>query len=240
MADQTETKMVKVLKSWDETKSLRRIHLKAGGLKTRHKIPGQYIIASPTGEKEGFYALANGPELPEFELLIKRSQGSADAMTSLEEGDEISIQAPAGKGFPVMEHQGHDLLLFASGSAIAPLRAVIQQIMSHRDEYGKVYLYYGHYYPSEFAYRDEFSTWQKSGINLVTVATDPSKDPDALDKDISGWDGAIGFVQNAFLDSTPSLRNPIAYVCGMKEMVQAVIEALQKKNIPPEQVFQNF
>lgn len=240
MANEIDNKMVKVLKSWDETKSLRRIHLKAGGLKTRHKVPGQYIIASPTGENEGIYALANGPELPEFELLVKRSQGSPDALASLEKGDEISIQAPAGKGFPVLDHKGRDLLLFAAGSAIAPLRAVIQQIMSHRDEYGKVFLYYGHYYPSEFAYRDEFSAWVEKGINLVRVATDPSKDPEAHDQDKPDWDGALGFVQNAYLESTPSLSNPAAYVCGMEEMVQAVTEALQTKGIPPEQVFQNF
>ena len=48
-------------------------------------------------------------------------------------GARIPASAPFGSGFPVEEAHGRDVILFAAGSGITPVRALLQWLLARRD-----------------------------------------------------------------------------------------------------------
>jgi NAD(P)H-flavin reductase len=197
-------------------------------------LPGQ-VVKIRAGGGENYYALSNAPDgSGAAELLIKHGSPVSDAiLASAEPGATLEATAPFGKGFPVAEGRGRDLFLFAGGSGITPLRAVVQHIQRYRGEYGHAALFYGQRADEDFAYRTEHAEWDKAGIRVVLCASQPS----------GQWHGHKGYVQDvahslAFLDL--DLSKAVAFLCGQKKMVQDVRAVLAKAGVTGERTFLNF
>jgi NAD(P)H-flavin reductase len=217
---------------WDETPYLRGLRLEIdvpAGAPSTHRAPGQYVKLR-AGDQEGYFALANPPGSP-AELLVKRGGAVGDALAGLGGGARIEVSDAQGRGYPVDESAGRDLLLFAAGSGITPIRAVIAHVAGLRTRYGHVTLFYGHRRPDEFAYRGELGAWTQANVDVVHVVSQP---------DGSGWSGATGHVQDVLLSAHPSTERAVAFVCGMKPMVAAVTDALASLGLPKERVHLNY
>src|SRR5437762_1134726 len=87
----------------------------------------------------------------------------------------------------------HVEVVFAAGSGIAPIRAVIRQILRNRYQHGTVILYDGARNPDEFAYSDEFPLWVKGGIKIRQTVSN---------KNTTEWKNDFGYVQH-MLDENP-------------------------------------
>jgi NAD(P)H-flavin reductase len=158
----------------------------------------------------------------------------ADALIEgAEPGRAIALSRPFGEGFPVEDAEGRDVLLFAAGSAIGPIRALVQHLMVHRNRFGRVTLFYGQRRGAEFAYRGEHLDWERRGVRVVLC---PSGEDDA-------WQGVRGRVQEvarslAFGGAPPG--EAVAFVSGMTAMVDDVRRTLAAAGVPPEHVHVNF
>jgi NAD(P)H-flavin reductase len=148
-------------------------------------------------------------------------------------GARIEVSAPFGKGFPIAAAEGRDLLLFAAGSGIAPVRALIQHVIQHRNRFRRATLFYGQRRGADFAYRAEHLDWERHGVRVVLCPSDADE----------AWPGVRGRVQAvaralALGGSDPSGSE--AYVCGMTAMVNDVRATLQEAGVPPDRVHLNF
>jgi sulfhydrogenase subunit gamma (sulfur reductase) len=226
---------VPVLAAWDETAAFRGVRLALPpALAEAHVRPGQ-VVKVHTEHGEGFFALATAPgEAGIEDLLLKRGGKVADAaIARARPGAGLGVTAPFGNGFPIEEATGKDVLLFSAGSGIAPMRALVQHVLAHRDRYGRVTLFYGQRHGAEFAYRDEHVGWDRGGVRVVLC---PSAADDA-------WPGVRGRVQEvartlAFGGSPP--EETVAFVAGMTAMVDDVRRTLAEAGIPPARVHANF
>ncbi len=235
MATVTACERVPVVDSWDETPTLRAVRIElAPSPAASHTLPGQVVkIRMPAGE--GYFALASAPSPSRAaDLLVKRGGRIADgAIASAVPGGAIEVSAPFGKGFPVAEAEGKDVLLFAAGSGIAPIRSLVQHVLGHRDRFGRVTLFYGQRRGGDFAYRSEHLSWERGGVRVVLC---PSREEDA-------WQGVRGRVQEvarslAFGGAPPG--DAVAFVCGMHTMVDDVRSTLAGAGVPRERVHVNF
>jgi NAD(P)H-flavin reductase len=226
---------VPVLEAWDETAAFRALRLALPPpLARAHARPGQVVkLRTPAGE--GFFALASAPDPGGWaDLLLKRGGKVADAaVVAALPGRTLELSEPFGAGFPVEAAEGRDLLLFAAGSAIAPVRALVQHLLRHRDRFGRITLFYGQRHGAEFAYRGEALAWERGGVRVVLC---PSQADDA-------WEGVRGRVQEvartlAFGGSTPG--ETYAFVSGMTAMVDDVRRVLADAGVPPDRVYSNF
>jgi NAD(P)H-flavin reductase len=200
-------------------------------LKGTHQRPGQYVRLSLPGLGEGVFALASPPE-PEghhWEFLLKGGSPLADALLLRRPGEVVHTSRPEGPGFPLEEARGRSLLLFATGSGISPIRAVIESIRRERAAYGQVTLYFGVRTPDAFAYEDELHQWEKMGIRVVRTVSQPGA---------SGWQGLTGYVQ-AHLGEGP-LADAAAFLSGHSIMVQEVIQALETRGVPRSAIHLNY
>ncbi len=219
----------RVTGAWDESPTLRALSFAPAGEAGGHTAPGQYVKIIPATGAEGIFALANAPGAG-LELLVKRGAPAGDAVAALAPGDEVRITAPIGAGYPIASHEGKDLVLFAAGSGIAPIRAVVRHVLADRDRWGRVRVYYGHRHPEEFAYRGEEQSWRSGAVDLVRVVSRPPAE----------WRGAAGHVQEVFARDPGALDDSVFYLCGMKGMVNGVIDTLAGLGVERGRVFLNY
>jgi sulfhydrogenase subunit gamma (sulfur reductase) len=227
---------VPVRDAWDETPSFRGIRVALPpALAKEHVLPGQVVKIRAAGTGEGFFALTNAPDHGgATELLLKRGGKVADAaIATARPGAALELTRPFGNGFPIGEAEGRDVLLFAAGSAIGPIRALVQHVIARRNRFGRVTLFYGQRHGAEFAYRAEHLDWERRGVRVVLC---PSAQDDA-------WLGLRGRVQEvarslAFGGAPPV--DAVAFVAGMTAMVEDVRRTLAGAGIPPARVHANF
>jgi NAD(P)H-flavin reductase len=226
---------VPVADAWDETDALRAVRLQLPpALAAAHALPGQ-VVKVRAGPGEGFFALASAPDPGgRAELLVKRGGHVADAaIAGASPGADLQVTAPFGRGFPLEPALGHDVLLFAAGSGIAPIRALLQALLRRRDEVDRIVLFYGQRRGGDFAYRAEHLSWERRGVRLVLC---PSAAEDAWD----GVRGRVGAVARTLDFGGARLTQAATFVSGMSAMVADVKEALAVAGLPPGRVHLNF
>ncbi len=226
---------VPVTAAWDETDAFRGLRVALPpDVAASHVLPGQ-VVKIHTAGGEGFFALASAPDPGgSADLLVKRGGRIADAVVArAAPGARLEMTPPFGNGFPVHAAEGKDVLLFAAGSAIAPIRALVQHLVRERDRFGRITLFYGQRHGAEFAYRGEHLGWERHGVRVVLS---PSAEDEA-------WPGVRGRVQEAARSLAFGGVRPgasIAFVSGMTAMVDDVRQTLAAAGIPPERVLANF
>ncbi len=143
------------------------------------------------------------------------------------------MTAPFGRGFPVAEGSGRDVLLFAAGSGISPVRALVQHFVDSRPQFGRIVLFYGERTDHDFAFAREREQWHAAGVQVVLCCSQPTAE----------WAGPKGYVQDvarALTLADIDTAQAVAYLCGMKGMVSAVRDTLQTAGLPVERTHLNY
>jgi NAD(P)H-flavin reductase len=229
----TDAQILKTSKAAD---NLHRLIVDIGpAAAAAYTTPGQFVQAKTTADgKAGFFALASAPDANNggvVELLIKASGETAEALCAAREGGKILASAPMGKGFK-METIPVDafgrVYLFATGSGISPIKALIESgRLDAPARSGEVVLYYGTRSPEAMAYADRLSVWEADhGVKVVPVFSGQGE----------------GYVQEAFAKAggAGDGAGVAAVLCGQKGMTEAVREALTGAGVPAEAILLNF
>ena len=99
-----------------------------------HFIPGQFNMIYVPGVGEAAISMSSHPSRPQTIAHTIRKVGSVTrAVDRLQDGI-VGLRGPFGRGWPMEEMRGHDIVIVAGGIGIAPLRPVIYWILEHRAE----------------------------------------------------------------------------------------------------------
>mgnify|MGYP001317179867 CR=1 FL=1 len=220
MTEEQTHQTAKVIKIKEESTGLLAATLEvAADVSAAYSKPGQYIVLHPkASEKPVFMALASAPGHTELELLI--GQPAADKL-QFTEGSTVRIDPPAGNGYPVDLAKGKNVILFAVGSGMSAIRSLIEYIRANRDEFRNVDVFLGAHTEESHPYRQHDEAWAADNISIHRTTSRP-------------W------VQDVFRNSSVSAENAVAFVCGMKEMVTGVTEALTDAGMDAELIRQNY
>jgi NAD(P)H-flavin reductase len=222
-----------VVEARDETHTLRALTLDGAAVAALHLTPGQ-VVKVKNAAGEGYFALANAPGTGRLDLLVRRGGAVGDELIAgAKPGGEVQATAPFGRGFPVAEGRDRDVLLFAAGSGISPMRALVQHITAARDGFGRVVLFYGERADHDFAYAAEREHWTARGVQVVLCASRPSAE----------WAGPKGYVQDVAKKlefAAVDAGGAVAYLCGMKGMVSSVRDTLASHGLPVERTYLNY
>ena len=118
-----------------------------------------------------------------------------------------------------------DVLLFATGSGIAPLKAVIE---SGQLKGKNLKLYYGCRSEQTMPFDSLFSSWD---CEVVASLSQPG----------ASYKGRKGYIQDAL--KADGIKNPsktAALLCGVKGMTEGVKQVLKEAGVPDSNVLFNF
>lgn len=203
-----------------------------GAVAAGHTTPGQYVkVALPFDEVPRPYAIASAPGQDVLELLLKVSEERVASLLALGADDKVTMGCPQGKGYPVDRVAGHHLWLFAVGSGIAPLRAVLEHLLPRRNDLLDIKLLYGVREPGELAFTARFGAWAGHGIQVLPVV---SRAPPG------SWDGRVGHIQAHLPKVLPDPARTLAFICGLPAMDREVSAQLLQRGVGPEQLFRNW
>ncbi|KAG5183336.1 hypothetical protein JKP88DRAFT_54230 [Tribonema minus] len=228
-ATEVEWKTASLVSNKKAADGLYSLTVDAGEISTGYKMPGQYVQIKTGDEKAGFYAIASAPKTDGmFEFLVKETDTNK-WLTQMKSGT-LDMSAVMGNGFPIKEEfTGYkydfpvqNVILVATGTGIAPIRAAIESGLLEVDTSGpfgrSCTLYYGAHSPERMAYQDKLEEWESKGMTVVPVMSAPAA---------GAWNGRTGFVQKALgEDGVRVPRNTGALLCGQKEMVAEVKDIL--------------
>jgi len=194
-------------------------------------VQGQFIKVLWEGEKGSYFAIASPPYETRFiEILVKKGKGVSEKLFGMAGGETLSFEGPLGAGFPLDPHKNMNLLFVGVGTAIAPLRSTLLEALRRREEFGQIELYFGTLTPDHLYFGEELSKWHAQGVNVVITVTFPNEH----------WTRHSGFVQHILREKPDPLHKTVAYVCGMKEMVEETISVLKERAIPEQLILQNI
>lgn len=203
-----------------------KLRFKAKNLQKKIEYkPGQFVEIGLFGFGEAPISITSNPSTKGyFELCIKNMGSVTNALHNLNVGDTVWIRGPYGNGFPFEEVSGKDILFVAGGIGLAPLRSLINEMLAHRDKFGKIQVLYGARTPSDLIFTHELDEWKKQAEVLITV-----------DKGDDKWNGEVGVV-GTLLTKTEINPKSIAFVCGPPIMIKFVIKDLLKIGLSDENI----
>src|SRR5262249_38891772 len=150
---------------------------------------------------------SNGPT---FDLCLNRViEGKfSPYLFDLQPGAQVQMSGPYG-GFIFRQPVG-DSILVATGTGIAPFRAMLQEQLA-RDREHQYTLIFGVRYEHTLLYREEFEELARRYANFRFWPTLSRPGPD--------WPGRSGHVQEHLFEAIGERRDLNVFICGLKAMV---------------------
>jgi CDP-4-dehydro-6-deoxyglucose reductase len=178
---------------------------------------GQYIEFILRDNKRRSYSMANAPHLDErITLHIRHMPGGVftdHVFNTMKERDILRFEGPLGTFF-WREDSDKPMVLLASGTGFAPIKAIIEQAIDSKTERPMV-LYWGGRRPKDLYMNQLCEEWARTLPNFRYVPVIS----EALPED--GWSGRTGFVHAAVMQDLPDLSNYQVYACGAPVMVDS-------------------
>jgi len=186
--------------------------------------PGQFVEIGVFGFGEAPISITSSPFVKNcFELCIKNMGNVTNKLYQMKKNDNVYIRGPYGNGFPFDEVKNKDVLFVAGGIGLAPLRGLINEMLAHRNSFGKIQVLYGARTPEDMIFTDELKGWGEK-IKVLTI----------VDKGDFRWKGNVGVVGTLLTNIKDETKNTVAFVCGPPIMIKFVIKDLVKLGFKDE------
>ncbi len=181
---------------------------------------GQYVEFILKDGARRSYSMANAPHAlgspPSIELHLRHMPGGLftdHVFSAMKEKEILRMEGPFGSFF-LREESDKPLVLLASGTGFAPIKAIVEQ-MQGKGITRPAVLYWGCRRKADL-YRHawcEEAAAAMPNLRYVPVLSEPAPE--------DGWSGRTGFVHRAVMEDLPDLSGHQVYACGAPVMVDA-------------------
>ncbi|RYY64168.1 MAG: CDP-6-deoxy-delta-3,4-glucoseen reductase, partial [Comamonadaceae bacterium] len=195
---------------------------------------GQYVEFILRDGARRSYSMANAPHNgPGVELHIRHMPGGKftdHVFGAMKEKEILRVEGPYGSFF-LREDSDKPMVLLASGTGFAPIKAVIEH-MQFKGINRPVTLYWGGRRPADL-YLDD---WVKAKCGEMGNLTYVPVVSNALPED--DWTGRTGFVHQAVMQDFPDLSGHQVYACGAPIVVDSArTEYVERCRLPAEEFY---
>lgn len=187
--------------------------LKSDALRTLEYWPGQYLNIDVGDGRHRSFSMANATcNNGEVQLHIREIDGgmfTQERLLSLQRGDFLQVAIPAGS-FYYHEKDWRPMIFVATGTGIAPLRAILESLLDNED-CPPIRLYWGMRCEADLYQQAEFEAWASRlyEFEFIPVLSQPS----------AQWQGRVGYVQDAVASDFDDLSEHAIYLCGSPTMI---------------------
>ena len=124
--------------------------------------PGQFNMLYLYGVGEVPISISSDPEdRDHLEHTIRAVGRVTRGLAGLVPGDRLGLRGPFGRGWPVDEARGRDLVLVTGGLGCAPLVSMIYYLLRRRADYGRLFILQGVACADQLIWRNRFEAWAR-------------------------------------------------------------------------------
>lgn len=192
-------------------------------------LPGQYIDVIGAEGIRRSYSVANAPRADkQIELHIREVPNGAMSRYWFQHAkvnDLLRLRGPLGTFF-LRGHAGKDLVLLATGTGIAPVKAILEGLSAAQADARprSVTVYWGGR-RTEDLYWHPSALLRQPALRFVPVLSRAGDD----------WTGNRGHVQDAMLRDHAHLAGTLVYACGSDAMIHSAQTQLRAAGLPGRQ-----
>jgi ferredoxin-NADP reductase len=225
----------RLIESREIAPGVRHFVFAAEGVEHLDYTPGQFVsFSAECGGKTitRAYSLASAPHGDNrFDLCLNRVEDGriSPLLFAMQPGDSIEMSLPLGMF--VMRTPPRESVFIATGTGIAPFRAMLQAHLMPGSP--AITLLFGVRYESHLMYRAEFEDLAGRFPQFRFWPT--------LSRPGENWKGRTGHVQSHLVEAVPessdARRDLDVYLCGLKLMVDDVRGILKQMGFDRKQIF---
>jgi len=191
--------------------------------------PGQFVQVSLLGVGEVPISICSSPTRGDhFQLCVRQAGIVTHAMQRIVAGSRLGIRGPFGRGFPLLEMLGHDLVLVAGGLGIAPLRSLIAYVLDKRENFGRLVVVYGTKCPDTLLFREDLDAWREREDMELIVTVDEADE---------SWNGRTGVATEPLAELTLDPERTLAVVVGPPVLYRFAAMGLFERGLTSETIF---
>jgi CDP-4-dehydro-6-deoxyglucose reductase len=181
---------------------------------------GQYVEFILRDGSRRSYSMANAPERlgnpPMIELHLRHMLGgkfTTHVFGAMKEKEILRMEGPLGSFF-LREDSDKPIVLLASGTGFAPIKAIIEHMQAQHIERPAV-LYWGARRRADLYLHDwaQAAAAALPNLRYVPVLSDATPE--------DAWTGRTGFVHEAVMADLPDMSGHEVYACGVPIMVDS-------------------
>ena len=191
-------------------------------------LPGQYIDIIRNGQKRSYSISHSQSEANELRLFIRNYEGGLFSQYWFNEAkpnDLLRMEGPLGTFFYRNNPNCEEIVLIATGTGIAPIKAILEQLQStpKLTTHKKIWLLWG-------GRKQEDLFWQpKTTLPNFTYIPVLSREEQ--------WQGAKGYVQEIALQQPILWQKAQAYAWGSEVMIHSAQKLLSEQGLKEENFF---
>lgn len=203
-----------------ETRDIKRfvVQYEDKSLHESLKYTGQFFKITVFGVGEIAISIPSGDFKKDYlEFYIKKAGKVTTVLHNMKIGDKIGLRGPFGKGFPVEELKGRDILIIGSGVGLAPVRTTIERVTENIEDYGKIVIIASARSYESLIYRKDLIEWSKlEGVKVLYALANPTDEVDAH----------VGYINDLIKDLDFNWEKSTAVVCASPKRIKAVAKDL--------------
>jgi len=190
---------------------------------------GQFNMLYVFGIGEVPISISGDPDKSGRMVHTIRAVGAVTkVMRTLKRGSVIGLRGPYGKGWPLEESRGNDIIIIGGGIGLAPLRPALYRLISEREKYGRISLLYGTRTPADILFHKELERW-RGRLDLDVEVT--------VDRANTSWRGHVGVVTTLIPKTSFDPLQTTAFICGPEIMIRFTVLELERRGIPSENIY---
>ncbi|WP_028489538.1 FAD/NAD(P)-binding protein [Thiothrix lacustris] len=191
--------------------------------------PGQFNMLYLHGVGEVPISIVSDPENANlYDHTIRVVGRVTKAMAALQQGDYIGVRGPYGRGWPMAEAEGRDVVLITGGLGCAPVVSVINYVLQRRERFGRLVIMQGVKHSNDLIWREQYAAWSKLPDTQILLAANETTPHWAFDS---------GFVTDLLDKANFEADNASAMLCGPEIMMQVASQRLLEKHVAADDIW---
>jgi len=216
----------------EESPTIFTLRLRLTDERVRHAyryVPGQFNMVYLYGVGEVPISIVSDPHDPTvLDHTIRAVGRVTHGLARLKEQERIGLRGPYGRGWPLREAEGHDILVVTGGLGGAPVLVVINYILMRRERFGHLTIIQGVKHAEELIWRERYAYWNTLPHTHVLLASDHGGPL---------WPWHVGLVTEVFDDAEIAPDRTTVMMCGPEGMMHAGIGNLIARGIAEERIY---
>jgi NAD(P)H-flavin reductase len=190
---------------------------------------GQFIELTINGTGEAPFTPSSSPLVKDrIEVTVMKAGYVTEKIHRLEPGELLGIRGPFGRGYPVEEFYGKELLILGGGCGFAPLRSLLYNLMAEKEKFKTITLCYGSKTPEDCIYKP-FIAELRNTERFKVLRT--------VDQGDENWTETVGVVTVLLEQISVDLNHTVAVVCGPPIMMKFATIRLMEMGFSEKDIY---